>query len=50
VNFERVACIVTNMYKCIYVNVHSTVNQGTRYQGQTVLMLNVGYILNQNYM
>jgi len=38
------------MYKCIYVNVHSTPNRGTRYQSQTVLMLNVGYTLNQNYM
>jgi len=37
------------MHKYIYVNVHSTLNQGTSYQGQIVLLLNVGYILNQNY-
>jgi len=36
-------------YICIYVNVHSTLNLGTRFQGQIVLLLNVGYILNQNY-
>jgi len=36
------------VHKCIYVNVHSTLNRGTRYQGQLVLLLNVGYILNQN--
>jgi hypothetical protein len=37
------------MYVPMYVNVHSTLNQGTKYQGQTVLALNVCYILNQNY-
>jgi hypothetical protein len=39
---------ITHMF--IYVNVHSTLSRGTRYQGQIVLVLNVGYILNQNYM
>ena len=43
--------LYSNVYvhKCIHVNVHSTTNRGTRYQGPIILVLNVGYILNKNY-
>ena len=47
--FELVACIVIYMHKYIYVNGHSTLNCGRRFQGPIVLLCNVGYILNQNY-
>ena len=34
----------------IYINVHSTLNWGTSYQGQIILVLIVGHIYYQNYM
>ena len=37
------------IYAYMYVDVRSTLNRGKGYQGQTGLVLNVGFILNQNY-